>query len=559
LSGVQGIFGGFEHLPLPIRGSVEALVAFAAVAVPLSKLRDVLGSINTLAGTRAAVVAPAATGATGAAAGQGEVSAANASEGESATRAAGQTGALNAQLQKTASVAPQAASGMIEVDGALATVGETSASVLSELNALETSLVAMGFAPEKVAAALAQTRQEMLGLETPIAEVNAELAVTEAQIEGMIAQLGALAPVAAETGVALAGVATKASTLGTVSGAGLQSLDATLIKAGIDADVLALAMARVSGAEVEATASTVELMTTEELLTERARLLAKAQEEAGLSIRGFLGSFSGVAGFLGGAFIANSILDQIGNHSPDVTRLGKSIEVFGKTGEASGTLKDALNDLDPRILKINSDLSDLQKVPGINLPGVKQLFSVGEKGGLALTGQIGASNTAKATLKELDDEMARLTDSGNIQDANALFQLLSSTMGGTFEDFPKFKQALDDFTASQEAMANGTADANTILAQQASVFEDLATKFELQKGLDSVSAAQKQVRDDYADIAGTSAKAKEADRAEASAKHALADANRGVVDAQQSLSDSYVRVSDAQEKVGDSSRRLADA
>jgi hypothetical protein len=94
---------------------------------------------------------------------------------------------------------------------------------------------------------------------------------------------------------------------------------------------------------------------------------------------------------------------------------------------------------------------------------------------------------------------------------------------------------------------------------EAAAFADLQTKFDLTSALDSVHSAVQQVKEDRADIAGTSQKAKDADRSEADAKHSLADATRGVGDAQQRLADSYLKVGDAQEKVGDANLKLADA
>lgn len=544
----KGLFSGFEHLPAPMRGTAEALLTIAAVVIPLQKLHQVMESINTIA-DRSAVVNTAGSGTA--------VAATTDAQGTAATRTAAKTTTLSAAQDKLAASGARVVDVMGAEQGALGGLDASLATTETELASTEAALLAMGVAPDQAAAAVANLRAQMAALDQTAVTVDEALAVTDVELQALQADLAALGAEPEQVAAAFAALQSEISGLGAGS-AGLGELEAMLVSLGVDADTLALALANVDRELILVNGVAIEFATTEELLAARAQLLAKSEEEAVVATRSLASALGTIGLVVGGALLLNNVLDGVGKNAPEVDRLTQSIVNLNKSGEVSGALKEALGGIDPRALKeINLEQKD--RNPLTNLPGVSQLFGVGEKIGFGITGQLGPINTAKADVKALDEAMASLVSKGDVQSANAAFQQFGQGPEANGAKFPKFFQALTDWQAQEEAAGKATQDATAILDSQAGVFAKLGTTLDLQSGLEAVQSAQEQVVADYQDIAGVSQKAKDADKAEADSKRSLSDATRGVGDSQRKLSDSYVRLADAQEKVAGAEKRVTDS
>jgi hypothetical protein len=391
--------------------------------------------------------------------------------------------------------------------------------------------------------------------------LNGSLATLDANAAGATGQMSlfdeSLAAVAARSGVADGQLSLFDSELAATSGAlattneQLSLFDASALETTAATGELASGMVLLNG-------QAIELATTEELLAARTALLAKSEEEAAAGTPLLAGRLTGLLGPIAGAVIGtlaiSAGIDSMAKKAPDVEKLAKAMEDLYKSGQV------------PPILQQQPNLGALKQGEVANtgtfgLPVIHQSVAIGEQvlGAFGIGHSESSIKANQDEVKAEDAALAQLVSSGNIQAASAWFNKYGVAIEEAGGKFPGFKQALQDWIDQQKTANTTAADATTVLAKYAQQFQDLQTQFDLTGGLDTVKKAQDQVKADYADIAGTSQKAKDADKAETDAKHQLADAYHSVGDAQLSLKDAYQGVTDAENQVTQATQAVIDS
>lgn len=539
---VSATFGFLEHFPKPLREVVELVTAASVAVVPLLALGKVGTSITQIAkntgvtaqvvqATEAPVVAATTTqAATQAAAtepaiaGQVALTEAIEVEAEAAATAIAPNAALAEQLGLFGEEAAAGATGLatfsVAANGVAATTATFDEALVGGVVGIETfDSAAAGLPP-----VLEATQQGFFAASegsrlfaVDVAGIAEVIGTVDGELAFFSGELSAVGPSVLAAGTDLVLFDNSVVSLGEALPPVIQQLVLFDEEVGTLAVELGPATAELEALGLAGATTATEL----EVLDEA--LVTTSEEAAFLSLS-FGGVFAvlgaGVATLAGSSLLFDKLLggkhEQFEALTSDVQRFGDDVDRINHTSFVDKVIRDPKETHQAQL-----DIADVNK-------GFTEILDDrGTKAAsLALGGFI--NHLIQAGYSEAEAASALSPFIANLDAARAAENDAATSTGDLVSKFNTLNQTL------------GTAEAN----------------FKIADSFDALTAAQKQLTNDKANVAGNGPEAIADNKSIRDSILALEDANAGIGNSHRALEDSYARLGDAQDRVRDSTYSL---
>lgn len=350
----------------------------------------------------------------------------------------------------------------------------------------------------------------------------ATAANTTAKISMVYADEAKVAAANASAAATLDQEAAYAGLTGTLDGATVATHALT------EADTEQIAVWAALTGEEEANALALTTLKTAELETAASSGILASTTAALGSVFGTVGGAltALTAGLLAGKLAGDKINSVLDGTKPNVDQLAKAFTFLGQTNQVAGKASS----------QFGGDLSGLahamDKLGGVHIPGTS--FDYLRSGARQAKAAIDATNQALESVLAVSGPQTATLAFARIRDR---LIALGEPVDKINKDFGPFLGMLNDKLPAAATTAGGSIQSlGSVFSDFAKSLDKAETGLKIADSLDAIRTAAEKVAADKADLAGTSDKATNANRAEAAANRGLSDSYDGLHNAQQGVS-----------------------